>query len=187
MGRQPNSGVGPPTRTDNLTSPPRSRNGGTAHDGTGVEAEGRSRRVDIPPQSQRREGVNVAAGVDTGVDSEKVISPRCRGSRSRGGRGRGRETCNNSLWFGRGRRSSINDRQRDTTKEHQQTNLLASSIVRTSRSPAREAGGSARVCASHGGRARDRIEGVKADLVGKATSATDPARKMAIRPKERQI
>jgi hypothetical protein len=45
MGRQPNSGAGP--HTHSLTSP-RSRNGVTAHDETGVEAEGRSRRVDIP-------------------------------------------------------------------------------------------------------------------------------------------
>jgi hypothetical protein len=57
----------------NLTSP-RSRNGGTAHDETGVEAEGRSRRVQIPPQSQRREDANVVVGVETGVDSEKTIA-----------------------------------------------------------------------------------------------------------------
>jgi hypothetical protein len=48
----------------------------------------------------------------------------------------------------------------DTTKEHQQGHLLASSIVRTSRSPAREADDSARVCVGHGVRARGRIEGV---------------------------
>jgi hypothetical protein len=47
-----------------------------------------------------------------------------------------------------------------TTKEHQQGDLLASSIVRTSRSPAREADGSARVCTGHGVRACGRIEGV---------------------------
>jgi hypothetical protein len=41
-----------------------------------------------PPQSQRRDGANVAAGVETGVCSKKTIAPRCRGSRSRGGRGR---------------------------------------------------------------------------------------------------
>ncbi|KAL5656090.1 hypothetical protein ACJX0J_035409, partial [Zea mays] len=39
------------THTHSLTSPC-SRNGGTTHDVTGVEAEGRSRRVEIPPQSQ---------------------------------------------------------------------------------------------------------------------------------------
>jgi hypothetical protein len=55
MGRQPNSGAGPHTLTHSLTSP-RSRNGGTTHDETGVEAEGRCRRVEIPPQSQRRDG-----------------------------------------------------------------------------------------------------------------------------------
>jgi hypothetical protein len=48
----------------------------------------------------------------------------------------------------------------DTTKEHQQGNLLASSIDRTSRSPAREADDSARVCTDHGVRACGRIEGV---------------------------
>jgi hypothetical protein len=117
MGRQPNSGAGPHTHTHSLTSP-RSRNGGTTHDETGIEAEGRSRRVEIPPQSQRRDGANVAAGVETGVCSKKTIAPRCRGSRSRGGRGR--ETRSRSLISRRGRRSSVNDRQGDTTKGHRQ-------------------------------------------------------------------
>jgi hypothetical protein len=54
---------------------------------------------------------------------------------------------------------SINDRQGDTTKEHRQTDLPASSIVRTSRSPSKEADSSARVCAGHRVRARDIIEG----------------------------
>jgi hypothetical protein len=72
MGRQPNSGAGPPTHS--LTSP-YSHNGDTTHDETGVEAKGRSRRVEIPPQSQRREGANGAAGEETGVDSEKEIAP----------------------------------------------------------------------------------------------------------------
>jgi hypothetical protein len=90
------------------------------------------------------------------VCSKKTIAPRCRGSRSRGGRGR--ETRSRSLIFGRGRRSSVNDRQSDTTKGHRQTDL-PSSIVRASRSPAREADSSARVCAGHGVRARGKIEG----------------------------
>ena len=47
MGRQLNSGAGPHTLTHSLTSP-HSRNGGTTHEETGVEAEGRSRRVEIP-------------------------------------------------------------------------------------------------------------------------------------------
>jgi hypothetical protein len=88
------------------------------------------------------------------VCSKKTIAPRCRGSRSRGGRGR--ETRNRSLFFGRGRRSSVNGRHGDITKEHRQADLPASSIVRASRSPTREADGSARVCAGHGVRARDR-------------------------------
>jgi hypothetical protein len=46
-----------------------------------------------------------------------------------------------------------------------------------SRSPAREADSSARVCASHGVRARGRIEGETTDPVGKATTATDPTGK----------
>jgi hypothetical protein len=99
MGRQPNSGAGPHTFTHTQSNIPRSRNGGTTHDETGVEAEGRSRRVEIPPRSQRRNGVNVAAGVETIVCSKKTIAPRCRGSRSRGGRGR--KTRSKSLIFGR--------------------------------------------------------------------------------------
>jgi hypothetical protein len=75
------------SHTHSLTSS-RSRNGGTTHDETGVESEGTSRRVEIPPQPQRRDGANVAAGVETGVCSKKTIAPGCRGSRSRGGRGR---------------------------------------------------------------------------------------------------
>jgi hypothetical protein len=51
------------------------------------------------------------------------------------------------------------------------------------RSLAREAGNSAHVCAGHGGRAHSKIEGVTADLVGKATTATDLAWNTAIRPK----
>jgi hypothetical protein len=97
-----------PTHTHSLTSP-HSRNGDTTHDETGVEAKGRSRRVEIPPQLQRREGANVAAGAETGVCAKETIAPRCRGSRSRGGRGR--EARNRSLFFGRGRRSSVNDRR----------------------------------------------------------------------------
>jgi hypothetical protein len=69
------------TLTHSLTSPC-SRNRGTTHDEIGVEAEGRSRRVEIPPQSQHRDGANVAAGVETGVCSKKTIAPRRRGSRS---------------------------------------------------------------------------------------------------------
>jgi hypothetical protein len=96
------------SHTHSLTSP-RSRNGGTTHDETGVEAEGRTRWVEIPPHSQSREGTNVAAGEETDVNSEKAIAPGCRVSRSRGGRGW--ETRSRSLFFGRGRRSSVNDRQ----------------------------------------------------------------------------
>jgi hypothetical protein len=168
------------SHTHCLTSP-RSRNGGTTHDETGVEAEGRSRRVEIPPQSQRRDGANVAAGVETVVCSKKTIAPRCRGSRSRGGRGR--KTRSKSLIFGRGRRSSVNDRQGDTAKGHRQADLSASSIIRASTSPAREADGSARVCAGHGVRARGRKDGESVDPAGKATAATNPAMKTAIRPK----
>jgi hypothetical protein len=75
----------------------------------------------------------------------------------------------------------------DTTKEHQQFDLLASSIVWTSRSPTREADSSARFCASHGGRVRDRIEGVMADPARKATTEKDLARKTAIRPEGHRI
>jgi hypothetical protein len=75
-----------PTHTEitNCLTSPCSRNRGTTHDETGVEAEGMSRRVEIPPQSQRREGANVAAGVETGVYSKKTIAPGCRGGRGMG-------------------------------------------------------------------------------------------------------
>jgi hypothetical protein len=81
-----------------------------------------------------------------------------------------------------GQRSSVNDRQGDTTKGHRQADLPASSIIRASRSPARETDGSARDCAGQGVRARCRVEGVSVDPAGKATAATNPATKMAIRP-----
>jgi hypothetical protein len=133
------------------------------------------------------------------VDFEKMITLGCRGSRSQSGRGR--ETRSSSLFFGTGRRSSVNGRRRDTTKEHQQADLLASSVVRSSRSPAREADSTACVCAGQGGRACGRIEGATtdpageghdsdessqengdpakgtADLAEKATAAMDPAGK----------
>lgn len=82
---------------------------------------------------------------------------------------------------------SVNGRRGDTTKEYQQADLLASSIVRTSRSLAREAGDSAHDSAGHGGRVRGGIEGITAHPAGKATTATDLARKTAIWPKGRQI
>jgi hypothetical protein len=63
----------------------------------------------------------------------------------------------------------------DTTKEHQQVDL-ASSVVRTL-SPAREAADSTRIYAGHGGRVRDRTEGVTRDPGVKATTTTDPTRK----------
>jgi hypothetical protein len=85
------------------------------------------------------------------------------------------------MFFGRGRRSSVNGRQADTTKEQQQPQgLLASFGDRSSRSLAREAGDSARIYVGQGGRARGRKEGVSADPVGKATTATDPAIKTTI-------
>jgi hypothetical protein len=167
----PNSGAGPHTQS-NI---PRRHNGGTTHDETGVKAEGRSRRVEIPPLLQRRDGVIIAAGVETGVCSKKTIAPTCRGSRSRGGRGR--EARSRSLFFGRGRRSSVNGQQSDTTKGQQQADPPASSNGRMSRSPTREADCSARVCAYHGVRARGRIEGETVDPAGKSTTATDPAGK----------
>ena len=69
----------------------------------------------------------------------------------------------------------------NTTKEQQQPQgLLASFRDQSSRSLAREAGDSARVCADQGGRARDRKEGVSADPVGKATTTTDPTMKTTI-------
>jgi hypothetical protein len=69
--------------------------------------------------------------------------------------------------------------------QQQPQGLRASFPVRSSRSLAREAGGSARVCAGQGSHARDRVEGATADPVGKATA--DPATKTMIRPKGRQI
>jgi hypothetical protein len=173
------------THSHTQSNIPRSRNGGTTHDETGVEAEGRSRRVEIPQQSQRRNGANVAAGVETGVCSKKTIAPRCRGSRSRGGRGR--ETRSRSLISGRGRRSSINDRQGDTTKGHRQADLPASSIIRASTSPAREADSSAHVYAGHGVRARCRIEGGNGRSGREGHGSDGSSREDAIQPKGRRI
>jgi hypothetical protein len=138
------------------------------------------------------------------MDSEKAIAPRCRVSRSRGGRGR--ETRIRSLFFGRVRRSSINDRQGDTTKEHRQADLSASSFVRTLRRPAREVDGSSCVCIDHGVRARGRIEGERRIRPGRplerwirprrrdpAKGTTDRAEKVtttwirAGRPRQRRI
>lgn len=74
MGRQPKGGASLATHTDmhigthTLTSP-RSRNGITANDETGVEAQGRSQRVEIPSHSQRHKGAKGAARVETGVHS----------------------------------------------------------------------------------------------------------------------
>jgi hypothetical protein len=166
--------------THTLTSP-RSRNESTANNDTGAEAEGRSRRVEIPPQSQRSEDASVVAVVGTDVHAMWMIAPRCRGSRSR-------KTCSGDLVLWRSRRSSVNNRWGDTTKEHQQVeDLLASSLIRSSRSPAREVGDTVRVCASQGGCAHGRIEGVSTDPAGKATTTTDPTMKTSIGPKGRRI
>jgi hypothetical protein len=50
-----------------------------------------------------------------------------------------------------------------------------------------EAGGSARVCTGQGGCARNRIEGVSADPVGKVATTMDPAGKTAIQTKGQRI
>jgi hypothetical protein len=175
MGRQSNSGAGPHTHTHSLTSP-RSRNGSTTHDETGVEAEGRSRRVEIPPQSQRRDGANVAAGVEIGVCSKKTIAPRCRGSRSRGGRGQ--ETRIRSLFFGRGRCSSVNGRHGDITKEQEQVDppcFFDHPGLNEPRQGGRQQ--RARLRRSRCSRPRQNRRGETADPAGKATAATDPAGK----------
>jgi hypothetical protein len=168
MGRQPNSGAGPYTQFNTSRSP----NRGTTHDETGVEAEGSSRRVEIPPHSQRREGANVAAGEETGVDSKKAIAPRCRVSRSRGGRGR--ETRSRNLFFGRGRRSSVNDQQGDTTKRApagQPSRFFDRPDVKE---PC-QGGRRQRTCLRRSWcpRPRQNRRGTT-DLAGKATTATDP-------------
>jgi hypothetical protein len=68
MGRQLNSGASPPTHRNTLSlTSPRSRNRSTSNDEIVAGAKGRSRRVEIPPWSQCREGVSVAAGVEIGV------------------------------------------------------------------------------------------------------------------------
>jgi hypothetical protein len=61
--------------------------------------------------------------------------------------------------------------------------FLASIRIRSSWSPAKEAGCSARVRAGQDGRARGRIEGVTADPARKATTTTDPTMKTMIWPK----
>jgi hypothetical protein len=95
---------------------------------------------------------------------------------------------NSSLFFGRGRRSSVNDRWGDIAKEHQQVeDLLASSIVWTLRSPTREAAAAHTFAHGQGGCTRGRVEAVTAEPTEKATAATDPAMKTTNRLKGRQI
>jgi hypothetical protein len=96
--------------------------------------------------------------------------------RSRGGRGR--ETRSRSLIFGRGRRSSVNDRQGD---------LPASLIIRASTSPAREADSSARVCVGHGVRARGRIDGGNGRSGQEGHDNDGSSREDVIQPKGRRI
>jgi hypothetical protein len=99
-------------------------------------------------------------------------------------------------------RSSVNGRWGDALKEHKQVeDHLACPFIRSSRSPAKEVGGSARVCASQGGRAHGRVEGGNGgsgqedhdndgsshedddptqemmDLAGKVATTVNPARK----------
>jgi hypothetical protein len=109
------------------------------------------------------------------VCSKKTIAPRCRGRRSRGGRDR--KTHSRSLIFGRGRRSSVNDRQGDTTKRAPAGRPSCFFDRPGVKEPAREAESSACGCTGHGVRARGRIEGETIDPTGKATTATDPAGK----------
>jgi hypothetical protein len=71
--------------------------------------------------------------------------------------------------------------------QQQPQGLHASFRIRSSRSSARKAGGSARVCVGQDGHARGRVKGATMDLAGKATTATDSATKTAIRPKGRRI
>jgi hypothetical protein len=92
-----------------------------------------------------------------------------------------------SLFFGRGRRSSVNDRRGDIKGQRQPQGLLASFHDQSSRSLAREASDSARFCVDQGGRARDRKEGVSADPAGKVTTTMDPSMKTVIRPKGGRI
>jgi hypothetical protein len=158
--------------------PPQSQRG-TTHDETGVEAKGSSRQVEIPPQSQRREVVNIAVGVETGVYSKKMIAPGCRGSRSRGGHGR--ETRDSSLFFWRGRRLSVNDRWGDakgTTSTSGPSCFFPRSVVEELHQGGRH---------GQGGHVRSKVEGETLDPVGKATTATDPATKTTIQPKGRRI
>jgi hypothetical protein len=171
MGRQPNSGAGP--HRHSLTSPC-SRNGGTTHDETGVEAEGRSRRVEILPQSQSRDDANVAAGVETGVCSKKTRAPGCRGSRNRGDRDR--ETRSRSLFFGRGRRSSVNGRRGRHNKRApaRRPCFFDRPDVEEPRQGGRRQ--CTRLHRSWCPRPRQNRRG-NDDLAGKATTATDPAGK----------
>jgi hypothetical protein len=78
----------------------------------------------------------------------------------------------------------------DTTKEYRQADLLASSIVQTSKSPTREADDSACVCAGHGVRDRSRIEGERRIRPGRPrqrrirSGRRDPAKGTAKRAKK---
>jgi hypothetical protein len=109
----------------------------------------------------------------------KMIAPRCQGNQSRGGCGQ--ETRSSILFFGRGRRSSVNDR-RDNAKG---TTVAPWTFLLLSVSGHRGAP-QGRPTAAHAS-APDRVEGVTADPSGKATTVTDLAKKTVIRPKGQQI
>jgi hypothetical protein len=108
------------------------------------------------------------------VCSNETIAPRCRGSRSRGGRGR--ESCSRSMFFGRGRRSSVNDRRGRHDKR-----APASQPCFFNRPNVEEPHQGGRQQRTHLRQSwwprRGRIEGVRTDPAGKATSATNPTRK----------
>lgn len=66
-------------------------------------------------------------------------------------------------------------------KSSRSMDLLAS-LIRSSGSPAREVGGSARVYTGQGGCTRSRVEGVMVDPYGKATTATNPEAANKVNP-----
>jgi hypothetical protein len=125
--------------------------------------------------------------VETGLCSKKTIAPGCRGSRSRGGRGR--DTPSDNLFFERGRRSSVNDRRGDTkgTSSAERGPSCFFPCPGGRGAPPWRTHDNARFCASQGGRTCDRIEGVSVGPTEKTMAVTDPAMKMVIQPKGWQI
>jgi hypothetical protein len=92
------------------------------------------------------------------VCAKKAIAPRCRGSRSRGGRGR--ETRSRSLFFGRGRRPSVNERRGQHNKRATATSGPSGFVPRSVVKEPRQGGWRQRLRRSGWSRLRQKRRGI---------------------------